>query len=276
MDTQCEVTWPSTTLAPGDRERPSRAARGERSSHRGERRQYLLQRSGLLYYSPAVNVNSSGLGWWSDSRWTEYTRWCFPVMNWEERLNSLTSYPAQCGACMQLYRAPPEELLQDDIMEKYTPLSCRLSRCQRIVWMDVVIYIVDALCHVLRAVVLFWLEGKRIIASVMSRWQPASGLTVMQQHLLHAQSFNKLFKRCWILNCCIESWQKNRISLSSITEKLGRGGTTIWVSWHKRQSRYNNGKWLHPSKLTACYRTTLLVSFIIYQFYFIISFIILK
>ncbi len=50
----------------------------------------------------------------------------FPVMNWEEKLNSLTSYPAQCGACMQLYRAPPEELLQDDIMEKYTPLSCGL------------------------------------------------------------------------------------------------------------------------------------------------------
>lgn len=145
--------------------------------------------------------------------------------------------PVRCMYAAVSSSARRTSLLQDDIMEKYTPLSCRLSRCQRIVWMNVVIYIVDALCHVLRAVVLFCIERKRIIASVMSRWQPASGLTVMQQHLLHAQSFNKLFKHCWILNCCIESWQKNRISLSSITENLGRGGTTIWVSWHKRQSR---------------------------------------
>ncbi|KAL1281947.1 hypothetical protein QQF64_000750 [Cirrhinus molitorella] len=52
----------STMLAPGDSKRPSRASNHHwRESHRGERRQYLLQRSGFLYYSPAVNVNSSGL-----------------------------------------------------------------------------------------------------------------------------------------------------------------------------------------------------------------------
>lgn len=52
----------STVLAPGDSKRPSRASHHHwREEHTGERRQYLFQRSGLLYYSPAVNVNSSGL-----------------------------------------------------------------------------------------------------------------------------------------------------------------------------------------------------------------------
>lgn len=87
--TQCEVTWLAgarnrrtacvlTVLAPGDSKPPSRASHHHwREAHTGERRQYLFQRSGLLYYSPAVNVNSSGLVWWWASSWTEYTRWCF-------------------------------------------------------------------------------------------------------------------------------------------------------------------------------------------------------
>jgi len=80
-------------------------------------------------------------------------------------------------------------------------LNGKLSICQIIVWLNVAFYI-----GLINAFISCFILNCRNFWSFGFRWQPVSGLTVMKQHLLHAQSFSKSFNRCWILICCIESW----------------------------------------------------------------------